>query len=174
MTAILRRLTARTGIIGLFGSRTRHHRHRCTATAALLVLLSSAIASVVFTAGPAQATAFTCTGYGWITVPYTHIASSRWCGQTNGTGRYVSSVGGGFTALIAGVYLCDTRMKVEFFNDYGSSVATYYSGVHTGCWQAGGVFAINGINRNFPKGYVRISLLSYGAEQAAVQQNIKP
>ena len=139
------------------------------ASAALaLTLLISSISPTI-----AAASAYSCTGYGWISVPKTSVATSRWCGETNGSGRRVDSVKGAFFSLVAGVYLCDTRMKAEFFDDRGRSIATYYSGITRGCWQAGGAFGI-GVNRTFAtNGYVRISLLSYGAEKAAVQHTIK-
>ncbi len=140
---------------------------------ALVLTVSGVIGASIGFAGDAQAYAYSCTGYGWISIPKTSVATSRWCGETNGSGRYVSQVKGGFTALVGGVYLCNTSLKAEFFDDRGRSVGSYYSGTTGGCWQAGGVFAVN-VNRTFSTdGYVRISLLSYGAEKAAVQHNIK-
>jgi len=136
------------------------------------LMLSTILGASVAFPGTAQAYAYSCTGYGWISVPRTSVATSRWCGETNGSGRYVSQVKGGFTALVAGVYLCNTSLKAEFFDDHGRSVGTYYSGTTGGCWQAGGVFAV-GVYRTFATdGHVRISLLSYGAEKAAVEHNI--
>lgn len=154
---------------GRGGGTRRLQRTAVSLLAALLVIVGANLGL----ATGASAYAYSCTGYGWISIPGTSVASSRWCGETNGSGRYVSSVKGGFTALIAGVYLCDTRMRAQFFDSRGNSMGTYYSGTRYGCWQAGGVFAVS-INRTFPdNGYVRISLLSYGAEKAAVQHNIK-
>lgn len=137
-----------------------------------VTMVAALAVSLLAVPSSAHASAYSCTGYGWIKIPRTSVASSRWCGQTNGSGRHVDSVKGAFFTVVAGVYLCETRMKVEFFNNRGESAGVYYSGITHGCWQAGGAFAI-GINRTFPTtGYDRISLLSYGAEQAAVQHNI--
>lgn len=140
---------------------------------AIVVACLSVMGVSVISAPSAHASAYSCTGYGWISIPKTGVATSRWCVQTTGSGRYVSSEAGAFTALVAGVYLCDTSMKAQFFDIYGRSMGTYYSVVRRGCWQAGGAFNI-GVNRTFPSdGYVRVSLLSYGAEKAAIQHNIK-
>lgn len=127
---------------------------------------------IMTSAPPAAASAYSCTGYGWVGVPGTSLKTSRWCGETKGTGLYVSTVGGGFSALVGGVYLCDTRMKVSFFDTKGSNYRTYSSAVTPGCWQAGGVFKVK-VDRTMKAGHVEISLLSYGVKIAKVRHNIK-
>ncbi len=141
--------------------------------AAGVLALSVGLGSVAAFSGTAQANAFSCTGYGLLKVPKTGINLARWCGQVYGSGRFVSTVGGGFDGFGVLTYLCNTSLKAEFFDDNGRSVGTYYSAVNRGCWQSFNVYTIY-VNRTFATdGYVHIALLSYGAEKAAVEENIK-
>jgi hypothetical protein len=142
--------------------------------ALLALIIVSALGSFVVLTGQAEAEAYSCTGYGMVKIPIkkNSLALSRWCGQTEGSGRYVSTVGGGFIAPLW-VYLGDTSMKVEIFDDHGRVVDTFYTPVDHFRFQANNYFKVR-VNKSYPtNGYIRIALLSYGDEIAAVKHILR-
>lgn len=136
----------------------------------LQLLLVAAVAAVglVALAGSASASAYGCTGYGW------QVGASRpqFCGQIDGGGTYVRTVGAGYSAPIAWAgTLCNTRAKIEFVDTSGRTYWTLISGQQNGC-SAIGAWKWN-IYGNVRYGHVRYSLLSNGATYAVVQHDIR-
>lgn len=136
----------------------------------LLVVLST----LFIAPGTASADAYSCTGYGGVQIPNTNVSPARFCVLTKGKGRNVAAVAATFFALAPpNGLLCNTRFKVEAFADNEESLGSVLSPVVKGCFQRVGSATFR-LNYTFPTdGFLRISLLSYGAEKAAIEQTIK-
>jgi hypothetical protein len=129
------------------------------------------VGAMISTAGTAQASAYGCTPY--TNVRIKGISPANWCGGPTGSGRQVSSVSASFGSSAVGVgIMCNASMRVEIFNDRGTSVWKATTPVDSGC-RAGDAFALR-VNKTFPTtGHVETTLLSYGATKATLSHNIK-
>jgi hypothetical protein len=137
---------------------------------AVLALASLAVvgSTAVGTATSAEASAYGCTGYGWQVGTY----RSQFCGQIDGSGTYVRSVGAGFSAPIAWAgTLQNTRVKIEFVDTRGVTYWTLVSGQQNG-YSSVGAWSWT-LNTYVRTGTVRYTLLSNGAAYAVVQHTIR-
>jgi len=131
------------------------------------LVLAGSMASVmsVARAEPAAASAYSCTGYGY-------LKWAQFCGHTVGNGTYVQTAGAGFSSAAAWAgWLTNTRVRLEFMNTSGHVYLSGLSGQQNG-GSAVGAWKWT-LNRHVQRGTVRYTLLSNGATIAAVQHTIK-
>jgi hypothetical protein len=170
------KLNPGTAVLRIFGL-VRRALLRGIAWATIGSAIAICCASVATaTAGSASASAYSCTPYtsARIHVDGISVSPTNWCGGPNGSGLTIKNVAATFASSIAGVgWLCNTRMRVQVFNNLGRVVWTGYTATHGGCHQAGGAFVLT-INRTFATdGHIETSLLSYGASLATFSDNLK-
>jgi len=135
---------------------------------ALFVVVAALLGVATFEASPASASAYSCTGYGY---GFSWGYPSQFCGQTIGSGTYVQTAGAGYSAPIAWAgWLTNTRVRVEFYNQWGQVYWSATSGQQNG-GSAVGAWKW-GLYRYMQPGYVKYTLLSNGAYIASVEQRI--
>jgi hypothetical protein len=98
-------------------------------TAALLVIASL---GALISPQVAQARSWSCVGWGTFDIPKVNIAGAYWCGGPRGSDLNITSVYGEFYPVVPLNNLCNTRMRVEFFNTYGDKTHTFFSPLRRG------------------------------------------
>jgi hypothetical protein len=132
--------------------------------AALMFAFTGAVS--VATAPSASASASSCTQYA------RPLGTSYYCAHTNGSGRYVNYVSSGFNTSWVGNRLCNTRVKIEFYDTRGVLYYSRWSSTDWGCKMYGKTHRFN-IYKTMRAGHVRHILYADGRRIDAVRHNIR-
>lgn len=138
---------------------------------AIVALVASlAGVGVLGNASPASASAFGCQGFRTLNSPWGTGNVNSYCANLNGTGRYVRTVTGSYTANVGTV--CNSSITAEFFDTAGRWYMTRQSPVRYGCrWgtqYAGGIT----LNQNVRPGFMCSTLKQNGARLTSVCHSI--
>lgn len=100
----------------------------------VIAVLAASLAgvSVLGSAAPASASAFGCSGFRTVNSPYGSGAVNSYCVNLDGSGRYVRSVSGSFTANVGTV--CNYNITAEFFDTSGRYYMARSTGTTYGCY----------------------------------------
>jgi hypothetical protein len=99
--------------------------------ATVVLFASIAGASVSMGAAPAGASAYGCSGFRTVNSPWGSGAVNSYCVDLQGTGTYVRTVTGTFTANVGTV--CNYNITAEFFDSQGRWYMTRQTPVTYGC-----------------------------------------
>lgn len=138
---------------------------------AIVALVASlAGVSVLASASPASASAYGCQGFRTVNSPWGSGNVNSYCVDLQGSGTYVRSVSGAFTANVGSV--CNYNITAEFFDAQGRWYMTRQSPVRYGCtWgtqYAGGI----SINQYVQRGFMCSTLKQNGSRLTSVCHNI--
>ena len=137
----------------------------------IVAMLASLVGfGVVANPSPASASAFGCSGFRGINTPWANVSANQYCVTLNGSGTYVSSVTGSFTANVGNV--CNYNITAEFFDTSGRWYMTRTGGTTTGCFWGTQFVRSVAVNQTVRPGYMCSTLKQNGTRLASVCHNI--